>query len=217
MKSIRELSIWFLQQKRNTQWMIGGFGLLFIFSLCLGLFAASSRSTPQAPAMTATYNGADSVFYVTWTPATTNTPPPTSTPTSTATPVPTHTSLPTGLPTQRFETATLVVLPTNYSQLYKDAKVYIIFVDKELEYVDIQNAGGLPVSLDGWTLVSEVGEQVCPLKGILLAKEILRIWAATYPTGFSCGFKRPIWLDQELDPAVLYNTNQQEISRYPVK
>jgi hypothetical protein len=88
-----------------------------------------------------------------------------------------------------------------------------------LEYVDIQNAGLIEVNLSGWALVSEVGNQVCYLKGLLKPKDVLRIWAAFGPTGqtdiINCGFKNPIWLDEQLDPAVLYNAKGDEVSRYP--
>lgn len=90
-------------------------------------------------------------------------------------------------------------------------------MDKQLEYVDIQNVSHANVIINGWTLVSEVGNQICPLKGTLKPKQVLRIWAATGQVGISCGFHNPIWLDQELDPAVLYNANGEEMDRYPPK
>ena len=137
---------------------------------------------------------------------------PTISPTATETEAP----LPTGLPTLSldFKTATVVVFPTISRATY-GALVLITAVDKELEYVDIQNAGGAPTTLSGWTLVSEAGNQICRLRGILLSHQVLRIWAGTGQIGFSCGFTNPIWLNNELDPAVLYNAYGQEVSRYP--
>jgi len=125
-----------------------------------------------------------------------------------------RTPLPTGLPTLSFETPTVVVLPT-LSRATTGALVLIIYVDKQLEFVDIQNAGGAPADLRGWALVSETGKQSCPLRGILLSKEVLRIWAGTGQVGISCGFKNLIWLDEVPDPAVLYNAKGEEVSRYP--
>jgi len=89
-----------------------------------------------------------------------------------------------------------------------------------LEFVDIQNVSYSIVKLAGWELVSEVGNQVCLLKGSLKSKEVLRIFAGMAgpgQVGISCGFHNPIWLDQEPDPAVLYNPRGEEVSRYPAK
>ena len=55
--------------------------------------------------------------------------------------------------------------------------VEIIDVNKRDEYVDIQNMGNGDVNLSGWLLVSEKGNQSCPLSGTLKAGETLRIWA----------------------------------------
>ncbi len=215
MKSISDFSVWFLNQNRNRQWLIGGAGLFILISLCGLLSIVVSRFARQATAANATV-GASDLAFITWTPAITNTP----LPSATSTPLPlTRTPLPTGLPTQSFETPTIVVLPTSFKPLANNEVLVVITgVDKELEYVDIQNTGGAPVSLAGWRLLSEVGEQSCLLKGILQAKEVLRIWAGEGPvgsTGINCGFKNRIWLDQEPDPAVLYNAKGQEVSRFP--
>jgi hypothetical protein len=53
------------------------------------------------------------------------------------------------------------------------------------------------------------------LKGILEPKGVLRIWAGKGQSGISCGFKKDIWIDNEPDPAVLYNAYGEEVSRYP--
>lgn len=216
MNTIHEILSWFLKQDRNRRLMIGGVGLVLLVALC-GLFSAAVyRAAQQAPAITATYNGASSVIFKTWTPAITDTPSPTSTATV---PPSTRTPLPTGLPTQSLETATLFVLPTNFvPPSGPDILVVITGVDKQLEYADIQNTGPIAISLRGWTLVSEIGEQACPLRGILQPKQVLRIWAGVGPTGstgINCEFKNNIWLDQEPDPAVLYNAKGQEVSRFP--
>lgn len=215
MKNFNEFPVWFLKQNRNQQLLIGGIGLFILVGLCGLLSVVVTRFTGQSRAAYATL-GASNLAFITWTPAVTNTPLPTSTATI---PASTRTPLPTGLPTQSFETATVVVLPTNFFAASKgDIPVVITAVDKKLEYVDIQNAGGAAVSLSGWKLVSEVGNQSCPLRGILQAKEVLRIWAGIGPagsTGINCEFKNNIWLDEEDDPAVLYNAKGQEVSRFP--
>jgi Lamin Tail Domain len=215
MKTVNDLPAWFLKQNRNRQWMIGGIGLFFLVGLCGLLSLVVSRFAGQSAPMNATV-GASNLAFITWTPAVTNT----STPTSTATvPAATRTPLPTGLPTQSFETATVVILPTSFVIGASSAGlVAITAVDKKLEYADIQNVGSTPVSLSGWKLVSEVGNQSCVLRGILQAKEVLRIWAGIGPVGsagINCEFKNNIWLDEESDPAVLYNAKGQEVSRFP--
>jgi len=91
----------------------------------------------------------------------------------------------------------------------------ILAVNKSDEYVDIQNAGSTPVSLSGWTLLSERGNQSCALDGTIQPGEVLRIWSGTGQSGFSCGYESPIWNNSETDPAVLLNPQGQEIDRYP--
>ena len=212
MKTISELPGWFSQQKLSGKLIIGGVGLLLLLCLC-GVLTTSFNRPGQAPAITLTYQGADSVALITWTPAGSLTPTASATPTST--PVPTRTLLPTSLPTQSFETATTVILPTSIRPALRGSFVAIVFVDKELEYVDIQKLSGAPVYLSGWVLVSERGDQSCTLSGVLQPKEVRRIWAGANDVGYSCGFLRTIWTDNELDPAVLYNPQGQEVSRYP--
>jgi hypothetical protein len=93
----------------------------------------------------------------------------------------------------------------------------IIAVDKKAEYVDIQNQGDEAQDLSGWTLVSEKGDQSCPLGGVIGPGEVLRIWALAENAdqgGFNCGFGSNIWNNSESDPAVLYNSAGQEVSRY---
>lgn len=90
----------------------------------------------------------------------------------------------------------------------------IIGVNKDAEYVDIQNQGSSDVDLSGWNLISEKGNQGCPLAGVLKTGETLRIWAMTsVEPGYSCGHDKNIWNNSELDPAVLYNSEGVEVSR----
>jgi len=71
------------------------------------------------------------------------------------------------------------------------------------------------VNLRGWKLVSETGNQACNLRGTLQPNEVLRIWTHVGSPGLSCGFSFNIWNDNQSDPAVLYDPQGKEVSRYP--
>ena len=97
-----------------------------------------------------------------------------------------------------------------------EAHVVIVAIDKREEYVDIQNTGGAPQDLTGWLLLSERGEQKCPVGGVIQPGETLRIWAMSEDAdkgGYNCGHGRPIWNNKERDPAVLYDATGQEVDR----
>jgi hypothetical protein len=137
---------------------------------------------------------------------------------SPSTAFPTGTALPTGTqtPTQILPTATGTSLPTVTNPpvtVTSGGSVLILTVDKPMEYVDIQNLSNVPVDLSGWRLVSETGDQSCPLRGVLQPNEVLRVWAREGTPGLSCGFSINIWNDNQADPAVLYNPQGEEISR----
>ena len=96
------------------------------------------------------------------------------------------------------------------------AKVVIATVNKKLEYVDIQNVGGIAQSLNGWVLRSEKGSQDCPLGGVLEPGAALRIYAESKDAdkgGYNCGFGGPIWNNSDPDPAALLNADGQEVDR----
>ena len=144
----------------------------------------------------------------------------------TSSPFPTLTSLPTETPTvtQIAPTATgtatalptLTNLPTiTDSPVPTGGSVQIIAVNKAMEYVDLQNLSPIPVDLTGWKLVSETGSQTCRLRGMLEPNEVLRVWAGKGSSGFSCKFSFNVWNDNQSDPAVLYNAQGQEVSRFP--
>lgn len=97
-----------------------------------------------------------------------------------------------------------------------EAQVVIVAVNKEDEYVDIQNIGGAPQDLTGWLLFSERGPQDCPLGGVIQPGETLRIWAMSEDKdkgGYNCGHDGPIWRNDKSDPAVLYDATGQEVDR----
>lgn len=94
----------------------------------------------------------------------------------------------------------------------------IVGVNKPSEYVDLLNQSGSDVDLSGWVLVSEKGPQYCPLDGAMIgAGQSLRVWAMAEDAGqggFNCGLGSDIWNNSERDPAVLYDNNGVEVSRW---
>jgi micrococcal nuclease len=97
--------------------------------------------------------------------------------------------------------------------------IRITYVDKRAEYVEIENVGGQAQDLSGWTLVSEKGNQRCPITGVVLeAGNTLRIWALAEDAdqgGYNCGLGSNIWNNSEPDPAALYDAANQLVDRYP--
>ena len=137
---------------------------------------------------------------------------------------PTLTASPTEspTPTRSTSTATLTAIPSaTASALPPSAtatnarSVEIISVNKPGEYVEIQNFSPTAVNLGGWRLVSVTGNESCPLAGTLNPNETLRIWSRRGNPGFDCQLGRAIWRDNEVDPAVLYNPQGAEVSRFP--
>ena len=131
-------------------------------------------------------------------------------PTSTVTPLPTLTSSqvpPTA--TRVLPTATRV--PPTATRV---PSVAIVRVNKVAEFTDLQNVSPAAINLDGWRLVSEAGDQSCELEGTLAPGEDVRIWANRGP-GFDCRLSNDVWLDNEPDPAVLYNAQNEEVARFP--
>lgn len=135
------------------------------------------------------------------------------------TPFPTLTPSPTGTqtPTQTIPAATVTPVPTDTATATPTSagSVMIINVDKVAEYVEIQNLTQALVDLRGWRLVSETGNESCALRGTLEPNEVLRIWSRRGNPGFDCRLGRAMWSDNRADPAVLYNPDGEEVSRYP--
>jgi uncharacterized protein YraI/endonuclease YncB( thermonuclease family) len=128
-------------------------------------------------------------------------PPGVTAPTPTITPTPSPTATPVGNPTPTFTP----VPPTPL--------VRLIALDRGNEWVILYNDGTGTQDLTGWVLVSETGDQRCPLAGKLAPRESLRVWAQVGPDGFSCGFPEPIWENSGPDAAVLLNGYGDEVSR----
>ena len=178
----------------------------------------STLGTPQdTPTSLFNFGGATFTPFPTLpvpTPFPTFTPSPPSTetatqivPTVTETPSPTATATP--IPTDTNPPPTVTATPTS------NIPVVIIALDKVEEYAEIQNVSNEAVNLRGWRLVSEVGDQSCNLRGTLDPNEVLRIWSRRGSPGFDCRLGSSIWRDNEDDPAVLYNPQGEEVSRFP--
>lgn len=209
------------QQGQAVKILIPSLAFLLFCCLCsipLGLFPLRSRNVPgitpgpvlptaagTQPTPTALFGFGSTPFPTLAAPsALPTTPgPPTWTPAPTSTPVPTSTLPP----------ATSTPLPT--ATVANSTSVLIVTVNKREEYVDIQNSGNGLANLSGWRLVSEMGNQPCALNGVLQPGEVLRVWARRGNTGLSCGYDFNIWNDDRADPAVLYDPQGKEISRYP--
>ena len=124
-------------------------------------------------------------------------------------PSPTFTIAPT-------ETLMPIVESTAFPTLINGALIQIKSVEKEAEYVDLENIGNQPQDLTGWSLVSETGNQSCGLSGVIQPATTFRVWVNN-PSGegYNCNYGSEIWNNSELDPAVLYNNLGQEVARYP--
>ena len=142
--------------------------------------------------------------------ASTNSVIPTNTPVQISTPLPAFTTVPT-------ETLMPILESTASPTLVNSALIQIKVVDKEAEYVDLENVGNQPQDLTGWSLVSEKGNQACSLSGVIMPAATFRVWAnnPNNGEGYNCNYGSEIWNNSELDPAVLYNNQGQEIARYP--
>ena len=141
---------------------------------------------------------------------------PTGSPTGTQTPtrtVPTATG--TSIPSATASPIPTATNPPATATATSVSSIVIIAVNKPAEYVEIQNFSPAPVNLRGWRLVSETGNQSCDLSGTLALNEVLRIWARRGSPGFDCRLPNDIWRDNVADPAVLYNPQGAEVSRFP--
>ncbi len=95
-------------------------------------------------------------------------------------------------------------------------QIIISRVDVRAEFVELKNPQDTPQSLDGWTLVSERGNQRCPLHSTLGAGESVRVWARAADAnrgGINCGFDDGIWSNSNPDPAVLLDSAGLEVYR----
>ena len=149
----------------------------------------------------------------------TYTPSPTQTltplPSETPSPVPSSTSVPTetAIPS---ETPAMPQSPTETPTLVNGAVVIIQSVNKSAEYVMLENVGNQPQDLTSWRIVSEKGNQVCSLAGVIQSGQILQVWTDNpNGDGYNCGIGNNIWNDNESDPAALYNAQGLQVSHYP--
>ena len=219
---ITTFKTYYSQQGQAVRILIPSVSLLMLCCLCSFAFSLLSAGGRNAPGITPspvipTNAGAQPtptpLFGFGSTPFPTLVAPsplPTTPGPATATPVPTQT-----IPAA---TATLIPSSTNTSPpptAQAGNSIQIVGVNKRAEYVEIQNTGNEPVDLTDWKLVSETGNQPCTLWVTILPNETLRIWSGEGNSGMSCGYHIKIWNDNQSDPAVLYDAQGREISRYP--
>jgi hypothetical protein len=143
---------------------------------------------------------------------------PTFTPSPTGTQTPTpfiRTSTATSIPSVTASPIPTATRPPATATVTSVRSVEIIAVNKPAEYAEIQNFSQTSVNLRGWRLVSETGNQSCDLRGTLAPSQVIRIWARRGNPGFDCRFPNDIWRDNAVDPAVLYNSQGEEVSRFP--
>ena len=219
----------YLQQGQWGRILVPGLFLIVLCCLCsitLSLFRPRSASTPlpspfQFPTEGTPVTPTGLFDFLTFTPFPTSTSfVPTPFPTLTVSPTGIATASPTPSPTVTMThtppatstpvpTNTVTATPTNVPP------IQIVNVDKVAEYVEIQNLTQLPINLRGWRLVSEAGNESCDLRGTLDPNQVLRVWSRRGNPGFDCRLGRDIWIDTASDPAVIYNPQGQEVSRYP--
>ncbi len=177
----------------DGRWLQTDGGVWIAAGLVSGVTAATLPQFDAAPPPAATVTpGPTPVLIV---------PPGVTAPTPTITPTPSPTATPLGNPTPTF------------TPLPPQPLVRLIALDRGNEWAILYNDGTGTQDLTGWVLVSEAGDQRCPLQGTLVPRESLRVWAQVGPDGFSCGFPEPIWENAGPDAAVLLNAYGDEVSR----
>lgn len=172
-------------QTANNAWIPSGF--------VLGITAATVPPAVAVAAPTPTTTPQPTPLLIV--------PPGVTAPTPTITPTPSPTPTPLGNPT-------LTPTPIPPTPL-----VRLIALDRGSEWVILYNDGTGTQDLAGWVLVSETGDQRCPLRGTLAPRESLRVWAQVGPDGLSCGFPEPIWENAGPDAAILLDAYGDEVSR----
>lgn len=99
-------------------------------------------------------------------------------------------------------------------QAQPSASVEIAAVNKKEEYFILRNGGSVDVALAGWRIVSERGNQMCNLSGVLPAGASLKIWTQQEEGDPTCGYTEPILNNSKSDPTSLYDANGQLVSRF---
>ena len=90
----------------------------------------------------------------------------------------------------------------------------IVELNKVEEYVIVRNIGSGKLTLDGWILASERGNQNCALRGVLAPGEDLIIYTQSGNGGLSCGLFESMWNNTQSDPASLYDPAGNLIDRW---
>lgn len=94
--------------------------------------------------------------------------------------------------------------------------VKITALDKKAEYVEITNRSTNTVDISGWKMVSETGNQsfTFPAGTLIKSYQTIRLTSGdAQGTGDFTMAYTYIWNDNTLDPAVLYDNNNNEVSR----
>ena len=94
----------------------------------------------------------------------------------------------------------------------------LVFQAESDEYVEITNLGDQPQNLAGWVLkdISEGYPSFTFPSYILAPSESIRVYTNEYHPEwgeFSFEYGRAIWNNSEPDVAVLYNSQDEEVSR----
>ncbi|MBN2286106.1 MAG: lamin tail domain-containing protein [Tissierellales bacterium] len=120
-----------------------------------------------------------------------------------------------------FDNVTPEVINKNENEPAEDfqasTQIHITKLDKRAEYVIITNEGSVDVDISKWVMVSEKGNQsfTFPSGTIIKAGASLKITSGDLAgTGDFTMDYATIWNNYDADPAVLYNSNNEEIDRY---
>ncbi len=98
-----------------------------------------------------------------------------------------------------------------------DSQVKIIDLDKEAEYVKIQNKGSQSIDIGGWTMVSEKGYQtfVFPTGYVLEPNQICTLTSGKLKdTGDFMMAATTIWNNSDSDNGILLDSSGSEVSRW---
>jgi len=195
---------------RSTRIVMGIIGV--VMACCCGVVGiGAADSSMRAAGILPT---------LTLTPTATLIPTQTSAPTATSTLIPTTVppATPTSVPIPTdTAVATIAPLPTETPQPAHDGPFVVITrVNKRDEYVSLTNEGNQAQDLSGWVLLSTKGDQSCSLQGEIAPGQTLRVWAMEEDAGeegLCCHFDGPIWNNDDIDLAILFNAEEQEVDR----
>jgi hypothetical protein len=112
---------------------------------------------------------------------------------------------------------TTTTTTTTTTPIIKGTGIVISALDKGAEYVSIYNTTDSPIIIGGWKMVSIRGEQtfVFPAGYVLGGKKTCQLTSGSLKnTGDFTMALTTIWNNYESDPAVLYDSSGNEVSRW---